>query len=179
MKLFLIRASEENGEESITKKVNISTIEENQLLTEYQIGALKESLRGFKEFNCWALTKNSQFIFESMERGDMVLFAVNKTGAFKFIGEIFYTANYGEELGKFLWRYNPNKKSWTHLYFIRNIKEISEIDKRTLLNDLGYRDEKDILQGARSIDSLNFKNLLEKEGYEEIKDYADMIELNK
>ena len=37
----------------------------------------------------------------------------------------------------------------------------------------------DILQGARSIDSLNFKNLLEKEGYEEIKDYADMIELNK
>lgn len=176
MKFFLVPASKENIQKTISKEVLLSTAE--RFIAPFEFKELKGLLGDKKGFNCWAVSESRRSLFAEMKAEDIVLFTIKGTGKFELIGEIFYKITC-KELGEYLWPYVPGEP-WSFIYFIRNIKEI-DVDKKNFIEDLGYDKNYDV-PGAIKVNEYNFQRLKDifREGkYNELRDYIDKGEIYK
>ena len=168
--VFLSSASEENINASIKRKITINEIKKYFL--EFEFNKILAIVGDKEEFNCWAMTESSLSYFKKMQQGDLVLLKVNGTGKFKFIAQVLFKTDAGEELGRTLWPYVRNK-SWKYLYFFRGVKEIN-IDCANLMTELGHK-RNDRVEGINYENLSKFKQLLNKEEYKEIKEFIENL----
>ena len=171
MNLFLVPASKENIEKTITDDVDISIAE--KFLIPYAFKKLKDLLGAGSRFNCWAMTESNRAVFNKMQAGDIVLLATKGTGSFKYVAEVFYTTE-SEELGNYLWSYVPSSP-WKLIYFLKNIKGIN-IDRSILVKELGYNPNY-LVPGIIRVKDNFVCNILER--YDSVQHFLDALSKEK
>ncbi len=134
MNLFLIPASHENLKTTILFSVPLARVED-ALRRVGKLEHVKSFLNGRQSFYCWATTEADRATFESMNRGDRVLFAVNQTPAFRHAATILGKIE-SEEIGNLLWP-NVKRLPWNLIFFVGEIKHFN-VPKKIVLGEIGY-----------------------------------------
>jgi hypothetical protein len=133
MNLFLVPASQENVNKTITGAVSFDASE--RFLTSAQIAALRKALGNDRAFHCWALTESLRSTFNSMQVDDVILMTIKGTGIFNFLARVIHKLE-SEKLGETLWSYKPGRP-WKLIYILEDITSIN-INKSRLVDALGY-----------------------------------------
>lgn len=156
--LYLVPAIRANARETLKNEVEFDLAAE--VLDLAQVSALRESLGGRKPFRCWAMSENSRAYWESMERGDMVLFTLKGTGRFNFKARVL-TKIESAPLGERIWPVVPGDP-WKLIYVLGDVEEIS-VEKGRMVQALGY-DKNYVVPGAIRVDPSRLRVAIEKHG---------------
>lgn len=158
MNLFLVPASLENIEKTITRKVDFGTA--SKFLTIPQMNELRRVLGDKEEFNCWALTETKRAAFNSMKAGDVVLLAISGSGHFGYAGQVSHKIE-NVNLANHLWPYVPGPP-WKLIYLLENITRI-KVGKHALVKAIGYKPNFEV-PGAIRVKDEYINNIISRYG---------------
>jgi hypothetical protein len=133
MNLFLVPASSENIDSTITRSVHIEMAK--HYLTPVQIEVLERTLGDSKTFNCWAMSENKSGVFRSMNPGDLILFSIKGTGRFDYMANVVVKFE-NRQFGEALWDVVPGRP-WELIYVLENIENVG-LNKNKVVSTLGY-----------------------------------------
>jgi hypothetical protein len=152
MSLLLLPANRKNLRKSIDQSVDLKFVQ--QFLSDDFINQIIK-YSGIEGIRCWAMTKNSEHVFDKISIGDEVLFSEKNTGLFNYyavvIGKII---NY--EFGPALWTI-AGDSPWDHIFFLANITKVV-VSKRAFVKQLGYA-ENFAVQGPVIVSDEKYNNI--------------------
>jgi hypothetical protein len=121
MGLYLLPASQDNVNDSITKKVSLSVAE--RFMGESNYKALCARLEGESGFYCWAFGGSRKSLFTRMEPGDLALLTIKDTGRFNYRARVIHKC-FVPDMGESIWGYRPGKP-WEYIFFLTDISSVS------------------------------------------------------